>query len=101
SHFGRSTWGVMETSTLSPVYASGRPPLPQRRLQHAQEVAQVQLVLMAQGQSKPVFIKLHHIHQSLGGAVMEERRPGGEASQYRSLDLADMVELAVDQRLPE
>ena len=71
------------------------------RSQHAQKVEQVEFVLRAQDKPEPVFVEMHDIQQGLGGAVMEKRGAGGEAAEDRPLDLADMGELPVDQRLAE
>ncbi len=89
----------METSTLSPVYVTARAGSP--RLQHAEEVAQIQLVLNVQHQAEALLVKPHHIQQSLGGAVMEKRRARRKTAKDWALDLADMVVFAVNQGLAE
>jgi hypothetical protein len=44
---------------------------------------------------------MHSVQQRLRGAVMEVGGAGAESAQDRSLDLANMVEFAIDQGLAE
>src|SRR5262249_60051673 len=46
-------------------------------------------------------VDTHDIEQRPSRPGMEKRRAGGEAAENRSLDLADVVEPAVDQGLPQ
>ena len=51
--------------------------------------------------AKANFIKTDSIQQSPGGAIVEKRGPGGKTAQDRTLDLANLIEFAVDQSLAQ
>ena len=52
-------------------------------------------------ESEADVVKVDGLAQRGGGAVVEVRGTGGEASQDGAFDFADMVEVAVDQSLAE
>src|SRR5260370_2410280 len=70
-------------------------------LQRLQERYQVRFFLRRQDKPKAGFVKMRDIQQGLSRAVMEERGAGGETTQDRSLDLANIVESAIDQGFAE
>src|ERR1700730_7326698 len=47
------------------------------------------------------IVEIDSVNQSGCGSVMEKRRARGETTQYRSFDLANMVEPAIDQSLAQ
>lgn len=71
------------------------------QLESGQKCDEVRFLLRCQDQAEAVFVKMHDVQQSLCGAIMEIRRARSQPAQDRAFDLADMVELAVDQSLAE
>ena len=68
---------------------------------HAQEVGQINDILLAHTHLKALVVEIRNVDQRLCGTVVEVRRAGGKAAEDRSLELADMCELAVNQGLTE
>src|SRR5277367_374302 len=67
--------------------------------ERTQECYKVRLLLRCQSQPKPCFIEVNDVQQVSRRAVVEVGRTRREPAQDRSFDLADMIEVSIDQSL--
>lgn len=70
-------------------------------LEGFQEGDEVVLVLLGKVEIETRVIEIHGIHQGGCRSIMEIGCPPSHTAEDRPFDFADMVELAVDQRLPK
>src|SRR5215471_13551205 len=71
------------------------------RLERAQERDQIGFLLRREDETESSFIETYRLQQRPGRAVVEVRRARRQASKDRALELADVIELPVDERLAE
>jgi len=70
-------------------------------LKRAQEGDKVGFFLRREHQTETSFIEVDGVQKRLCRAVVEIGRAGGQTAKYGSLNFANVVKFAVDQRLPE
>src|SRR5262249_6679537 len=62
-----------------------------------EEVDEVFLLLLGETDAEALVIKVHHVHQRCGRAIVEVWRAGSQAPQDRSLEFTDVVTAARNQ----
>src|SRR4051794_26957688 len=72
-----------------------------RTLERGEKCGEVGFLLPCEEEMEAPFIEVDDVHQCPRGAVVEVWSARREATQDRPFDLADVVEVAVDQGLPE
>src|SRR6185436_12293372 len=81
--------------------AADHRPVARPQSESTQERDQIGLLLRREDEAEALLVEPHGVQQCSGRPIVEERGATGETAQNRSLDLADVIELAVYQGLAE